>query len=758
MADKQISSLPAATSVDDNSLFVVEQQGAAMSASGALWKGFAVDTVQPYATAASGSATAAATSATNAAASAQAAQNSADSISGSVETAQQAAQEAAQSAQQAASSASGVAESAEAAASSAQQATQASQNASSAQAAAESASEDAQAASTSAGQSATQAQSSASAAQQSATSASASATTAQQQAQAAQSSASAAATSAIAAGEAQEAIENLGVSAETLPTGSAATVAKSVVDGIVQLLFGLPTGATGAQGIPGNSIQSITRTSGNGAPGTVDTYTVYLTDGSTGGTFNVYNGSNGTGSGDFMADGSVPMSGNLQMGGNKITNLGAPGEDTDAVRKQDLDAVADEVDKILDGTTPAYIPPATTAKIGGVIIGEGLSVEVDGTVSADSQLPAGGTTGQILTKTADGEAWANPPDTGVTTFNGRTGAVTPQAGDYDAADVGAMPAVSGGTEGQVLTKGADGAEWSTPAAAKSGDTTVLMVPVQINKNDPDGGNSSIQVDVSADELAITLPLISGDSNSERGVYFSGSTMRLSGISAAYIGDPSEINRIPTMTDVDNAINNSGSFVRLSSTEPQQMSGMLQSVGTSGGFIAGDYANVNDWCSMLTSQGLTISVRAADGNKQLMLLQDLVGNDVGRVYFRSTGFDSGELQVGGIAAPENATDAANKAYVDAAKPLTFSTISVTTSMTWGTHSLAKLNEKGFTQRVTVPLSGVTINHSPVSVSFSLADKYSGNWSDYADTYNGGLYLYAKAQQAATIDNVIFILVD
>lgn len=465
MADKQISSLPAATSVDDNSLFVVEQQGAAMSASGALWKGFAVGAVQPYATAASGSATAAATSATNAAASAQAAQNSADSISGSVETAQQAAQEAAQSAQQAASSASGVAESAEAAASSAQQATQASQNASSAQAAAESASEDAQAASTSAGQSATQAQSSASAAQQSATSASASATTAQQQAQAAQSSASAAATSAIAAGEAQEAIENLGVSAETLPTGSAATVTKSVVDGIVQLLFGLPAGATGAKGDPGNSIQKIERTSGNGAPGTTDTYTVTLTDGSVGGTFQVYNGANGTGTGDFMASGVVPMTGNLQMGGNKITNLGAPGADTDAVRKQDLDAVADEVDKILDGTTPAYIPPATAVKIGGVIVGDGLSVEADGTVSADSQLPTGGTTGQILTKTASGEAWqdapsglpdggttgqiltqgangpewADAPDTGVTTFNNRTGAVTPQSGDYTAAMVGARP-------------------------------------------------------------------------------------------------------------------------------------------------------------------------------------------------------------------------------------------------------------------------------------------------------------------------------
>ena len=96
MADKQISSLPAATSVDDNSLFVVEQQGAAMSASGALWKGFAVQAVQPFANNASASATAAANSATQAANSAAAAAqsataagNSAESAAESAETAQE---------------------------------------------------------------------------------------------------------------------------------------------------------------------------------------------------------------------------------------------------------------------------------------------------------------------------------------------------------------------------------------------------------------------------------------------------------------------------------------------------------------------------------------------------------------------------------------------------------------------------------------------------------------------------------------------
>ncbi len=250
-----------------------------------------------------------------------------------------------------------------------------------------------------------------------------------------------------------------------------------------------PTGVkgdTGATGPEGASVSRIERTSGTGAPGTTDTYTVYLTDGSTGGTFQVYNGANGTGSGDFMADGSVPMTGALQMGGNRITNVGAPTADTDAVRQADLKAVSDEVDKILDGTTPVAIPAATTAKIGGVIVGDGLSVEANGTISADSQLPEGGTNGQILTKTASGEAWANPPDTGVTTFNNRSGAVTPQAGDYSADmiefadgetfqqkyDAGELTGPQGGQgpKGDTGAPGADGGYY-TPAVSAAGDLT-----------------------------------------------------------------------------------------------------------------------------------------------------------------------------------------------------------------------------------------------------------------------------------------------
>lgn len=72
----------------------------------------------------------------------------------------------------------------------------------------------------------------------------------------------------------------------------------------------------------------------------------------------------------------------------------------------------------------------------------GEAVAVEKPTAADvGAMPAvtGGTAGQVLTKTEAGQEWQNPPDTGVTTFNGRTGAVTPQAGDYTAEMVGARP-------------------------------------------------------------------------------------------------------------------------------------------------------------------------------------------------------------------------------------------------------------------------------------------------------------------------------
>lgn len=97
-------------------------------------------------------------------------------------------------------------------------------------------------------------------------------------------------------------------------------------------------GDTGDQGDTGVGISDITLTSGNHAPGSTDTYTVHLTNGDEF-TFQVYNGANGTGAGDLMADGSVPMTGDFDAGGYKVTNLAAPEADNDAVRKSDLDSL-----------------------------------------------------------------------------------------------------------------------------------------------------------------------------------------------------------------------------------------------------------------------------------------------------------------------------------------------------------------------------------------------------------------------------------
>ena len=273
-----------------------------------------------------------------------------------------------------------------------------------------------------------------------------------------------------------------------------------------------PVGPQGIQGEAGESVDSIQRTSGTGAPGTTDTYTMYSTDGSTIGTFTVYNGTNGTGAGDFMADGSVPMTGNLDMNGNRVTEVGTPTADTDAANKAYVDEALEGVTITTDATptedstnpvqsggvfdalsnkqdtlsgtedqlvgfnsageatavskpTAADVGamPAVTGGTTGQVLtkteagqewqdppdglpeggteGQVLTKTPTGAQWDDvpSDLPEGGTDGQILTKTADGVAWEDAPAVGVTSFKGRTGAVTPQSGDYTAEMVGARP-------------------------------------------------------------------------------------------------------------------------------------------------------------------------------------------------------------------------------------------------------------------------------------------------------------------------------
>ena len=107
-------------------------------------------------------------------------------------------------------------------------------------------------------------------------------------------------------------------------------------------------GQQGDQGPQGASFTALARTAGTGAPGTIDTYTAYNSEGTEAGTIQVYNGADGSGMGDFKADGTVPMTGNLQMGGHRVTGVAAPEQDADGTPKKYVDdALAGKADLTL---------------------------------------------------------------------------------------------------------------------------------------------------------------------------------------------------------------------------------------------------------------------------------------------------------------------------------------------------------------------------------------------------------------------------
>lgn len=131
-----------------------------------------------------------------------------------------------------------------------------------------------------------------------------------------------------------------------------------------------------------------------------------------------------------------------------------------------------------------------------------------------SDLPAGGTDGQILTKTADGVAWEDAPEGGVTSFNSRTGAVTPQSGDYTADMVGARPNTWTPTASFSVTIPADGwgedntATVQDPMFAASGYAYVCGPDEESRSGWASGGvraADSVTADGSLEFLCDTVP-------------------------------------------------------------------------------------------------------------------------------------------------------------------------------------------------------------------------------------------------------------
>lgn len=148
------------------------------------------------------------------------------------------------------------------------------------------------------------------------------------------------------------------------------------------------------KGEPGQSVGEIQRTAGTGAPGTTDTYTMYDSDGGTIGTFTVYNGTDGTGSGDFKADGSVPMTGNLNAGEHKIINVAAPTADGDAANKAYVDSQSVEIVKTATGEVISVSDSADYRLLGLKLYGKSVQDGVP-TPEAPVEIKSAGDGGSI---------------------------------------------------------------------------------------------------------------------------------------------------------------------------------------------------------------------------------------------------------------------------------------------------------------------------------------------------------------------------
>lgn len=491
MADKTIGSLPSVESVNDDSLMPAEQQGKAVKVTGAQFKQFAQASVSQYVSEAQGYATQAAQSAAEAAESVtqigdavsqtQANKEAAQAAQAAAEAASQGVQE---YANQAAQSASQASESAAEATLQAQGAEQSAESAQTAKNAAELAEADAQAAKTAA-------QLAQTSAEQARDSATASATTAQENAtQAAQSASTAkqysgnppkpingtwwiwnansgayedtGIKSVLSIVKSYPSVAAMEADVGNMHEGDLVIIATEDISDPDNSKLYVHNGLTwnylsDLSGIEGVGIANIEQTGGTHAPGTTDTYTITLTDGSTY-SFTVYNGADGQGAGDMLKSVYDPQ-----------------GRNTD---------IFSYVDKAVSGVT--ITTDATPTQ------GSANPVQSGGVYTALSkkQDTITGQQGQVVGFDAEGNPVAQEaPDTGVISFNGRKGEVSPGADDYSASmikftdgqtfqqkyDAGQLtgPAGANGSNGQDGSPGANGEDggYYQPTVDDSGDLT-----------------------------------------------------------------------------------------------------------------------------------------------------------------------------------------------------------------------------------------------------------------------------------------------
>lgn len=134
----------------------------------------------------------------------------------------------------------------------------------------------------------------------------------------------------------------------------------------------------------------------------------------------------------------------------------------------------------------------------------------------------------------------------------------------------------------------------------------------------------------------------------------------------------------------------------------------------------------------TTTGNRVAIRLYEKTGELLLQikDDSTGSNIGIFRFSSSGLNMGMKPITNCPS----------------FPLAFGPKTVATSA-WAANTT--YSAQGYGYRASVPLSGVTADHIP-DVTFAMADAVSGNLAPLADTYMGGIYIYAKEQPSAIVN--------
>ena len=413
------------------------------------------------------------------------------------------------------------------------------------------------------------------------------------------------------------------------------------------------------------------------------------------------------------------MAGAIDMGAHKITNLAVPTDPTDAVRQQDLEAVSNELDDIINGTTAIHMPIADEVKAGVVKSGGDVVVGEDGTMTVEGFIPTSmkGVTSGVAELDSNGKVptsqlpsyvdevieytsrgafpgtgedgkiyvaedtnltyrWSGTDyveispslalgETESTAYRGDRGAAAYTHSQITsgnphgttAADVGAMPAVSGGTQGQILTQGANGAEWAdAPDPLPAGGTTGQLLTKTAdgsawqNKPSYTAAEVGARPDTwtpSAEDVG-AMPAVTGGTTGQV------LTKTADGQEWADGG--------MTEAEADER------YLKLSGGT---MTGRI--------YVTGNVVSPFTLLSIIgSSTGGSFVKVGSDGRGGTFFYFDSASSGKGMLYIRTDGDeDDSPCLICNIATPTNGTDAANKAYVDSKAP-TGQTVTLTSS--------------------------------------------------------------------------------